>query len=436
MKRINLGLIGWGTVGVGVTKILEETSESLSKRLGAELYMKKIADLDITTPRGSTFPKDRLTQKAEDILNDPEIHIVIELIGGIEPARKFILQAIQNGKQVVTANKALLAQHGAEIFDMARAKGVDIGFEASVGGGIPIIRAITAGLVSNRIQSVYGIINGTANYILTKMYEEKKDFNDVLQEAQRLGYAEADPTYDVKGLDTAHKLAILSTLAFGTGVSLDQIYIEGIEKITLLDLTFAAELGYKIKLLALAKDDRDGLEVRVHPTMIPQDSMIASVDGVYNAIYIIGGFTGPTMFYGQGAGQLPTGNAILSDVVEIARNILNGSTGMAAPIVHKAIKSKEKAIKNIRTIRSEYYLRFSAMDRPGVLSTISGILGEHNISIASVIQKGRGKKGGVPIIMMTHEANESDLQNALSKIDCLPMVLDKTLCIRMESLPS
>jgi homoserine dehydrogenase len=436
MKRINLGLIGWGTIGVGVTKIIEQASGSLAERLGAELYLKKIADLDITTPRGSKIPKDRLTQNAEDILNDSEIHIVIELIGGIEPARSFILQAINSGKQVVTANKALLAQHGAEIFEQAKAKGIDLGFEASVGGGIPIIRAITEGFVSNRISSIYGIINGTANYILTKMYEEKKDFKEILAEAQRLGYAEADPTYDIKGLDTAHKLAILSTLAFRTGIELDQIYTEGIDRITLLDLSFAAELGYRIKLLALAKDDHDGLEVRVHPTMIPKDNMLASVDGVYNAIYLIGNNTGPTMFYGQGAGQLPTANAVLSDIVEIARNVLYSSTGRVTPIAHSALKSKDKSVKDIRTIKSEYYLRFSAMDRPGVLSTISGILGENNISIASVIQKGRGEKGGVPIIMMTHEALELDLQNALSEIDRLPMVLDKTLCIRMESLPS
>ncbi|MGA1790918.1 MAG: homoserine dehydrogenase [bacterium] len=436
MKRINLGLIGWGTIGVGVTKVLEQASASLAERLGAELYIKKIADLDISTPRDVSIPKDRLTQNAEDILSDPEIQIVIELIGGIEPARQFILDAISAGKQVVTANKALLAEHGFEIFESARVKNVDVGFEASVGGGIPIIRAITEGLVSNRIKSIYGIINGTANYILTRMYEEKKDFKEVLAEAQKLGYAEADPSYDIKGIDTAHKLAILSTLAFGTGVRLDQIYTEGIERISLLDLSFAAELGYKIKLLALAKNDQDGLEVRVHPTMIPQDNMLASVDGVYNAIYIIGGFTGPTMFYGQGAGQLPTASAVMSNIVEIARNVLHSSTGMITPVVHKALESNDKPIKDIRKIRSDYYLRFSAMDRPGVLSAIAGILGEHNISISSVIQKGRGEKGGVPIIMMTHEAQESDLQSALSEIDCMPMVLDKTLCIRIESLPS
>jgi homoserine dehydrogenase len=436
MKRINLGLIGWGTIGVGVTKIIEQASESLAKHLGAELYLKKVADLDITTPRDSRISKDCLTQNAEDILNDSDIHIVIELIGGIEPALSFILQAINRGKQVVTANKALLATHGAEIFEQARAKGVDLGFEASVGGGIPIIRAITEGFVANQISSIYGIINGTANYILTKMYEDKKDFQEILAEAQRLGYAEADPTYDIKGLDTAHKLAILSSLAFRTGIELDQIYTEGIDRISLLDLSFAEELGYRIKLLALAKYDHDGLEVRVHPTMIPKDNMLASVNGVYNAIYLIGNNTGPAMFYGQGAGQLPTANAVLSDIVEIARNLLYSSTGKVTPIAHSALKSKDKSVKDIRTIKSEYYLRFSAMDRPGVLSTISGILGENNISIASVIQKGRGEKGGVPIIMMTHEALELDLQNALSDIDHLPMVLDKTLCIRMESLPS
>ncbi len=436
MKRINIGLIGWGTIGTGVTKIFAGASDSLSALLGAELYLKKIADLDITRPRDCEFPQDRLTRNAQDILDDPEIHIVIELIGGIEPALTFILKAINSGKQVVTANKALLSQHGAQIFEQARLKSVDVGFEASVGGGIPIIRAITDGFVSDNIKAIYGIINGTANYILTRMYEEQKGFDEVLKEAQKLGYAEADPTYDIKGLDTAHKLAILSTLAFGTGIELDQIYTEGIDRITLPDLFFASELGYKIKLLALAKIDHDGLDVRVHPTMIPHDALLASVNGVYNGIYIISDYTGSTMFYGQGAGQLPTANSVLSNVVEIAKNILNSSTGRLVPKTRTNSGLGHKTVKPVKNINSIYYLRFSAMDRPGVLSAISGVLGEHNISIASVIQKGRGEKGGVPIIMMSHEAKESDLQSALSKIDRLPMILDKTLCIRMESLPS
>lgn len=436
MKRINLGLIGWGTIGTGVTKILEKASDTLTSRLGAELYLKKVADLDIATLRDSYIPPERLTQNAEDILNDPEIDIVIELIGGIEPARTFIMNAINGDKHVVTANKALLAQHGAEIFEQARLKRVDIGFEASVGGGIPIIKAITEGFVADRVTSIYGIINGTANYILTRMYEVKKGFEEILKEAQKFGYAEADPTYDIKGLDTAHKLAILTTLAFGTGIELKQIYTEGIDRITYQDLSFASELGYRIKLLALAKQDEDGLDVRVHPTMIPRDSLLASVDGVYNAIYIISDFVGPSMFYGQGAGQLPTANAILSDIVCIARNVLDSSTGKVTPVLDKAHKSKNKSLKPIHKISSTYYLRFSAMDRPGVLSAVSGVLGQHNISIASVIQKGRGEMRGVPIIMMTHEASESDLQFALAEIDQLPMILNKTLCIRIESLPS
>lgn len=436
MNSINVGLIGWGTIGIGVTKIFEKRSADLSRHIGAELSLKKIADTNLERERDCIIEPGRLTQDAEDILSDPGIDIIIELIGGIEPARTFILKAINNGKHVVTANKALLSIHGTEIFKQAEKMGVDVGFEASVGGGIPIIRAITEGFVSDEIEAIYGIINGTANYILTQMFEEQKGFGVVLKEAQRLGYAEFDPTYDVKGIDTAHKLAILTALAFGTNIKLEQIYTEGIENITLLDLHFASELGYCVKLLALAKTDDDGLDVRVHPTMISKDSLLASVNGVYNGIYVKSHFTGPTMFYGKGAGQLPTANSVMSNVVEIAKNILNSSTGRLTAMVNTHPKRGGLTVKPLKNIVSEFYLRFSAMDRPGVLSEISGVLGRYNISIASVIQKGRGEEEGVPIIMMTHEATEADLQNALAEIDLRPMICNKTLCIRMESLPS
>jgi len=431
---IKIGLIGLGTIGIGVTKILKRNHDILTAHLGIPLVLKKIADINLEKAKGLNLPHEMLTTRAEDILDDPEIQIVIELIGGCEPARSFILQAIKQGKHVVTANKALLAQYGEEIFQSTAAHQVDIGFEASVGGGIPIIRAIKEGLAGNQIKSLYGIINGTANYILTEMEKKESPFEKVLQEAQEKGFAEADPSYDIKGIDTAHKLAILASLAFGTKISLDQIYAEGIDRITPLDLQFARELGYKIKLLALAKDTNGEIEARVHPTMIAQDYLLATVDGVYNAIYVIGDRVGSTMFYGMGAGEEPTASAVVSDVIDIARNIQKNITRRITPTSFCEEYRKEKKIKDINQIIASYYLRFSALDNPGVLSRISGILGEHNISLASVIQKGRQIGSSVPIVMMTHEALEQDINNALNKINNLPFVTEKTLLIRVAEL--
>jgi len=431
---IKIGLIGLGTIGSGVAKILKENHEILTAHLGVPLVLKKIADINLEKAKGLNLPHEMLTTRVEDILDDPEIEIVIELIGGCEPARSFLLQAIKQGKHVVTANKALLAQYGEEIFQSTAAHQVDIGFEASVGGGIPIVRAIKEGLAGNQIKSLYGIINGTANYILTEMEKEESPFEEVLQEAQEKGFAEADPTYDIKGIDTAHKLTILVSLAFGTKISLDQVYAEGIDRITPLDLQFARELGYKIKLLALAKDTNGEIEARVHPTMIAQDYLLATVDGVYNAIYVIGDRVGSTMFYGMGAGEEPTASAVVSDVIDIARNIQKNITRRITPTSFCEEYRKEKKIKDINQIIASYYLRFSALDNPGVLSRISGILGEHNISLASVIQKGRQIGGSVPIVMMTHEALEQDINNALNKINNLPFVTEKTLLIRVAEL--
>ncbi|MGA1867074.1 MAG: homoserine dehydrogenase [bacterium] len=429
--HIKLGLIGFGTIGTGVVKLLSQTSDKL-KSHGIILELIKIADLDISTPRDCDIPHGLLTQNAHEILDDPEIQIVIELIGGIEPAQSFILKAIHNGKNVVTANKALIAHAFNEIFSSAQNNNVDVGFEASVGGGIPIIRVITEGLVANQIHSIYAIINGTANYILTKMHEENKTFPDTLAEAQKLGYAEADPSYDISGLDSAHKLSILSSLAFGMRVNLDDIYTEGIDQITPLDLVFAAELGYKIKLLAIATQVGNELEVRVQPTMIDCTSLLAQVDGVYNAIYLLGN-AGPTLYYGQGAGQIPTASAVLSDIVDIARNICTQGGKHLRPYLYPLPNLRGLVLKDISNIRSAYYLRFTAIDKPGVLSSISGILGKNNISISSVIQKGREEKKAVPIIMMTHEVREIDLKKALDEIDKLAFVMDKTLSVRVEN---
>ena len=431
-NKINVGIIGFGTIGAGTAKILINNAEIIKRRLGAPVVLKRIADLDIKKDRGIKLEKGVLTEKAEDILNDPDIDIVIELIGGYEPAKKFILKAIENGKNVVTANKALLAVHGEEIYKAAAAKGVDISFEGSVGGGIPIIRVLKEGLAANNILSIYGIINGTSNYILSKMTNEGKAFSDVLSEAQRLGYAEADPTFDIEGIDSAHKLAVLTTLAFGTPVKFDNIYTEGITKVTPLDIEYAKEFGYKIKLLAISKMDNGEIEVRVHPTMVPNEYLISTVEGVFNAIYISGDAVGDTMFYGRGAGDMPTGSAVVSDIIEIARDIINNSKGRVPSAAFQLNERKALKIKKMDEIVCPFYLRFMAMDNPGVLSKISGVLGEHNISIASMIQKGRKEGGAVSVVMMTHVAKEKDVQDALSEIDKMSFVSAKTAFIRVE----
>jgi homoserine dehydrogenase len=430
--KINIGIIGFGTIGTGTAKILINNAEIIKRRLGAPVVLKRIADLDIKKDRGVRLEKGVLTEKAEDILNDPDIDIVIELIGGYEPAKKFILKAIENKKNVVTANKALLAVHGEEIYKAAAAKNVDIGFEGSVGGGIPIIRILKEGLAANNILSIYGIINGTSNYILTKMTNEGKAFSEVLSEAQRLGYAEADPTFDIEGIDSAHKLAVLTTLAFGTPVKFDNIYTEGITKVTPLDIEYAKEFGYKIKLLAISKMDNGEIEVRVHPTMVPNEYLISTVEGVFNAIYIAGDAIGETMFYGRGAGDMPTGSAVVSDIIEIARDIINDSIGRVPSPSFQLKERKELKIKKMDDIVCPFYLRFMAMDNPGVLSKISGVLGEHNISIASMIQKGRKEGGAVSVVMMTHAAKEKDVQDALAEIDKMSFVSAKTAFIRVE----
>ena len=424
---INVGIIGFGTVGTGTAKILLENKDVISQRTGFDINLKKIADLDIEKSRGIKLPEGILTTNADDILNDPEINIVIELIGGIHPAKELILRAIRNNKHVVTANKALIATEGNEILAEAEKHGVEIGFEASVAGGIPIIKIIKEGLVANRILAVYGIINGTSNYILTKMTDEGLEFSDALKEAQRLGYAEADPTYDIEGIDSAHKLAILASLAYDIPLSFNDVYKEGITRITSQDIGFAGELGYKIKLLAIAKASDNMVELRVHPTMVPKDYLISKVDGVFNAIYVQGDAVGDTLYYGRGAGDMPTGSAVVSDVVDIGRRIMIQDTGYriqdkkyrASCIVHHASSIK---IKKIEDIEAMYYFRFTAFDKPGVLSNISGVLGSYNISITSVIQKGRRLGEAVPLIVLTHTAKEKDVIKAVAEIDRLSVV--------------
>jgi len=434
MKEIKVGLIGFGTVGSGVGRILQKNSKLIEKRMGAKLTLKRIADIDLETDRGVKLKPGVLTRRAEDVIKDPEIEMVMELMGGIEPAKTFILKAIRNKKHIVTANKALLALHGDEIFREAHRFGVDVNFEASVGGGIPLIRSIKEGLVANRIHSIFGILNGTSNYILSKMTDEGRNFKEVLKEAQKKGYAEADPTYDIEGIDTAHKLAILVRLAFGTPFQFKEIFIGGISEITPLDIQFGREFGYRIKLLAIAKIDKGKIEARVHPTMIPESHLLSTVEGVFNAIYINGDAVGPTLFYGQGAGQMPTGSAVVSDLVELGRNVLTRTSGHRVPLLSFQESAIEKIpLKKMDDVVMPFYMRFSALDRPRVLSKISGILGKNDISISAVIQKGRQVNGAVPIVMMTHEAKEKNVHRALKEIDRLEVILGKTMFIRVEN---
>jgi homoserine dehydrogenase len=432
MDAIQVGLIGFGTVGTGVVRILQENSRLLEERLGASIVLKKIADVDITRDRGVKINPGLLTQDPGEIINDPSIPIVIELIGGLEPARTLILQAIEKGKHIITANKALLAVHGAEIFRAAEERGVDIGFEGSVGGGIPIIRAMKEGLVANRIQVIFGILNGTSNYILTEMTHRGERFEDVLKKAQELGIAEANPALDIEGTDTAHKLSILISLAYGVQVKLEEIYTEGISQITPLDIEYAQELGYHIKLLAIAKSDGQAIEARVHPTLLPADHLLSSVNGAFNGIFVRGDAVGSTLFYGAGAGMMPTGSAVVSDLIDLCRNLRRGIQQRVPLLSYQPKYLRDGAIKNIRDIKSTYYLRFTVVDRPGVFSRISGILGDLDISIASVIQKGRRAEKAVPIYMVTHEAREANMQRALQVIDRLPIVVDKTMLMRIE----
>ncbi|HZR47422.1 MAG TPA: homoserine dehydrogenase [Candidatus Manganitrophaceae bacterium] len=431
-SSIKIGIIGFGTVATGVVKILTGQKGLLQRRLGAALEIVQVADLDIKRSRGVSLPKGILTTDAMKVIQNPEIDVVVELIGGIEPARRFILDAMSKGKHVVTANKALLAAHGEELFEAAALHGVDIGFEGSVCGGIPVIRAMREGLAAEKIQAIYGIVNGTCNYILTEMTDQGKKFSDVLAEAQRLGYAEADPTLDVEGADSAHKLAVLTNLAFGTPVPLKEIYTEGVDRVTPVDIAFAEEFGYKIKLLAIAKLADGEIEARVHPTMIPKEYLLSRVEGVHNAVYIVGESVGELLFYGRGAGSLPTGSAVVSDLIDIARNILKETSGRVPPAAFIPSARTALRIKRMEEIESLYYLRFMAEDRPGVLSKISGILGRHKISISSVIQQGRKAGGNVPLVMMSHRAKERDIQEALSKINRMDYVSQPTVLIRVE----
>lgn len=427
MRKVSIGLIGFGTVGSGVVRVISRSSSLIKKKVGVELCLKMICDKNIKSPRDVKVKKDVLTTRANDIFNDQDIDIVVELIGGIHPAKEFMLKALKSGKDVVTANKALLAQEGEKLFEVARENGRNIYFEASVCAGIPIVKILREDLIANRIDALLGIINGTSNYILSRMTEENSTFKAALAQAKAKGYAEKDPSFDIDGVDSAHKLAILTLLGFGRSVGLEDIFTEGISRISLNDIKYAEEMGYIVKLLAIAKGVKDKLELRVHPTLLPKGHLLSSVGGIFNAIYIRGDMIGEALYYGQGAGQLPAASAVVSDIVDLA---LKAKDDCAASLVYPG---RIKAIRKMEEIKTRYYIRLMVIDRPGVLSKISGILGRYKISIVSVTQKERREAQVVPIVMMTHEAREKALREALREIDRLSAVKEKTVAIRVEA---
>jgi homoserine dehydrogenase len=436
-RGVGVGLIGLGTIGIGVAKVLRQNAAVIEQRLGFPLRLVRVADLDASRAAKVDLGGARFDGDAEGLIADPEVAVVVELIGGYDTARRLILRSIEAGKHVVTANKALLALHGAEIFGAAARRGVDVAFEASVAGGIPILRSIREGLVANRIQTVHGIVNGTTNYVLTQMEQTGAPLEVVVKRAQELGYAEADPSFDLDGIDAAHKLTLLVAMAFGAELTFKEIPTEGIRGIDPVDFEAAEEFGYRIKLLGIAKsrseDGRERIEARVQPTLIPRASLLANVDGAMNAIAVTGDAVGPTLFYGAGAGELPTASAVVADLVEIAREIRRGAAGRVAPLSYLPEALKPVPLVPMGELFGRAYLRFTALDRPGVLGHLAGALGEHGIGIESVIQKGRGGSGdSVPVLVLTHPAPEAALRAALDRIDALPDVTAPTRLIRIE----
>ncbi|WP_333871228.1 homoserine dehydrogenase [Desulforamulus putei] len=423
---IKIGLLGLGTVGRGVYRILAENQENIRQRVGVKLEIKKIMVRSLDKDRGIPLPEGILTTNLGDITNDPEIKIVVEVLGGIHPALDYVLEALNHGKSVVTANKDMVAEHGQRLFKAAQSNKCDLFFEASVAGGIPIIRTLKQSLAGNRIEEVFGIINGTTNYMLTKMTQEGCDFDDVLREAQAKGYAESDPTADVGGFDAARKIAILASIAFNTRVPLHQVYTEGITKITAQDISYANELGYIIKLLGIAKDRPEGVEVRVHPTFIPKNHPLAAVGDVFNAVFVRGNAVGDTMFYGRGAGELPTASAVVADIMDAARDILRNVPGIIGCTCFK-----ERPVLAIGETLSKYYIRLQVADKPGVLASIALVFGNKEVSIKSVIQKEATGKTA-ELVLVTHRVQEQNVQDALMDIKQLSSVIEVANVIRVE----
>lgn len=428
MEKIDIAILGLGTVGQGVVKILQANEELWAKKCHASINIKKVYVRNLQKKREVELPAGVLTDNWQEIVQDPEIKVVIELMGGIEPARTYILEALANGKHIVTANKDLLAEHGAELFNACAGKGQDIYFEASVGGGIPIISPLKQSLLANNIEKVMGIINGTTNYILTRMSQSGLSFAKALQEAQELGYAEVDPTADVEGLDAARKIAILSSIAFHTRIKLQDVFVEGITGISPADIDYARELGFAIKLLGIGTSDGKQVEVRVHPALIPLKHPLANVNDAFNAIFVKGDAVGETMFYGRGAGQLPTASSVVGDLLEVINNLRTNSTGRLSCTCYEG-----RQIKAMGEIRTNYFLRLLVVDRPGVLASIAGVFGNHGVSLASVVQKGHLKEVA-ELAVITHQVKEKDIQDALKVIKGLSITKEIVSVIRVEGV--
>ena len=433
MKPVKVGICGLGTVGGGTFNVLKRNAQEIARRAGREI---EIAQIAARRPNPQCDTGDTpVTDDVFEVVNNPELDIIVELIGGDTLARDLVLRAIENGKHVVTANKALIAVHGNEIFERAREKGVIVAFEAAVAGGIPVIKAIREGLAGNRINWLAGIINGTGNFILSEMREKGRAFGDVLQEAQLLGYAEADPTFDVEGIDAAHKLTILASIAFGIPLQFENAYTEGITKLTSADVNYAEALGYRIKHLGVACRTEEGIELRVHPTLIPADRLIANVNGVMNAVMVHGDAVGPTLYFGAGAGMEPTASAVVADLVDIAR-LLDSDPAQHVP--HLAFQNdalSDHPILPIEACESAYYLRIQAKDRPGVLAQVATILSERGINIESIMQKEAEEQHGlVPVILLTHRVQEQRMNDAIAALEALQDVVGKVMRIRVEHL--
>ncbi|HZJ84855.1 MAG TPA: homoserine dehydrogenase [Syntrophomonadaceae bacterium] len=428
---IRVGLIGCGTVGSGVVELLQNNEEIISKRTGKVIKLKKVLDKDLEKCQALGLTADMLAKDFNEIINDEEIDIVVELIGGIEPALTFIIEAMEKGKHVVTANKDLIAVKGQQIFETAEKNQVDFYFEASVAGGIPIIYPMKQSLAANEIKEVIGILNGTTNYILTKMTQEGLDFADVLKEAQELGYAEADPTADVEGLDAARKIAILSSIAFNSRITLDDVYVEGITSITASDIKYADELGYVIKLLAIAKQEDGLIQTKVYPAFLPKDHPLAVVNDVFNAVFVQGDAVGEIMHYGRGAGKMPTASAVVGDIIDIGRNIVSGFNGRIACTCFD-----EKEVFDIKEMLAQFYLRMTVKDRPGVLASIAGVFGNNNVSLATVLQKENTADMAemAELILITHQVKEQDLRDSLAIIKDMSIVGSIDNVIRLEGI--
>jgi homoserine dehydrogenase len=434
MKEVKIGLIGFGTVGQGVVKLLRENEKEISARIGARLKLAGVADNDWKRKRKVALPKTLRLSDHRRMINDPEVRIIIELVGDHPGVKEIILSALEAGKWVVTANKAVLSKHGNQIFQTAKRADAEIYFGASVAGGIPILRVLREGLAANRIQAIYGIVNGTCNYILTRMEEADLEYSAALKEAQEKGYAEANPASDVEGMDASHKLSILLRLGFGMSVPIEKIFRKGISRLSHLDLQAAKELGYRIKLLAIARVTGGKIEARVHPTLVPLNSMLGNVKGVNNAIYVVGNFVGPTLYYGRGAGMDATASAVVSDVMELARNLAqNRSPGRLRPDGYVALNPQKLRLRPMAELVSPYYLRVWVRDEPGVLAKIAGILARQKISISSVIQHEVKEKNSVPLVIVTHQALEKSIQKAVNEINNLRIVLNPVQLIRIAT---